>query len=104
MPQRCGDQESEMRTVLYSAIRPATGQTVADVIRQAQLMGYTLTRFNGWDNDDLGRRFGDGKGRRRDEADANAKILHEIQDACEVSSDFPHIIQTAEIPDGYIVA
>ena len=98
--------------VLYSAIRPAIGQTTADVIRQAQRMGYTMTRFNGWDDGDLGMRHGDMKGPRRDEAEANAKILYEIQDACEVvvegSSDFPHILYTvvteADVAKGYIRA
>lgn len=97
-----------MKTVIYSAIRPAIGQTPADVIRQASRMGYTMMRFNGWSDADLGMRHGEKKGPRRDEADANFKILREIQDACEIkidgSSDFPHIIQTDEIPDGYIIA
>lgn len=97
-----------MQTVLYSAIRPAIGQTAADVIRKAQNMGYTMMRFNGWSNADLGNRYGEYKGPRRDEADANSTILRQIQDACEIqidgSSDFPHIIQTDEIPDGYTIA
>ena len=86
--------------VLYYKIRPAIGQTVPEIIRKASAMGYTLVPFNGWDDADLGRRFGSHKGPRRDEADANQKILVEIQDACEVvvggSSDFPHITQCAE--------
>lgn len=98
-----------MKTVFYSAIRPAEGQTVADVIRKAQMMGYTMTIFNGWTDVDLGMRFGETKGPRRDEASANAKILMEIQDACEVSidgqCDFPHILQTTvnddDIKKGY---
>lgn len=91
-----------MRTVFYSAIRPAIGQTVADVIRQANRMGFSMVIFNGWTDADLGRRFGDGKGPRRDEADANQVLLMEIQDACAVHTDdgddFPHIVQT--VTDG----
>lgn len=98
--------EIKMTTILYSAIRPATGQTVADVIRRARDMGYTLTIFNGWTDDDIGPSGMPGP--RRAEVNSNGSILREIQDACEVvidgASDFPHIIQTAVIPDGYIVA
>lgn len=101
-----------MTTVFYSAIRPAIGQSVVDLIRQAQKMGYTMTAFNGWDDADLGMRFGENKGPRRDEADANQKIIMEIQDACEVSvdgaSDFPHILQTTidenDVQKGYVRA
>ena len=97
-------RKNEMTTVLYSAIRPAINQTVADVIKKAQKMGYTMTIFSGFDDEDLGMYCGERKGPRRDDANANLKILMEIQDACEVSSDFPHIIQTRTIPDGYVVA
>ena len=86
--------------VLYYKIRPAIGQTVSEIIRKASDMGYIMVPFNGWDDADLGRRFGSHKGPRRDEADANLKSLMAIQDACEVvvdgSSDFPHITQCAE--------
>lgn len=96
------------QTVFYSAIRPAIGQSVVDVIRQAARMGYILTVFNGWDNADLGMQSGPQKGQRRDEANSNMKMLMEIQDACAVDvdgqTDFPHIIQTNNIPDGYEVA
>lgn len=98
-----------MKTVFYSAIRPAEGQAVADIIRKARSMGYMMTIFNGWTDADLGARVGENKGPSRDAADANAKILMEIQDACEVSIDgqydFPHILQTVvsddDIKKGY---
>lgn len=89
-----------MQTVFYSFIRPAHGQSIADVIRKAQNMGYSMMPFNGWDNDDLG--YSGAPGPRRAEAAANGKILREIQDACVVyhpdGYDFPHIIQTATSP------
>lgn len=94
-----------MTTALYSAIRPAIGQTVADVIRRARDMGYTLTIFNGWTNDDIGP--SGARGPRYAEVKSNGSILRDIQDACEVvidgASDFPHIIQTNLIPTDYIV-
>lgn len=104
-----------MKTALYSAIRPAEGQTVAGVIRKAAAIGITLVRFNGWTNEDLGCRpvvLGDMNmvgGVRRDEARDNAMLLEQVHDACTVylpgnRYDCPHIIQTAEIPNGYIVA
>ena len=97
-----------MKTVLYSAIRLTEGQSLTDIIRTAHALGYELVRFNGWTNEDLGHRYGEYKGARRDEADANAKMIREIQDACEVTYEdgsygFPHIIQGNEIPNGYIV-
>jgi hypothetical protein len=95
-----------MTPVFYSAIRPAIGQTVPDVVRRARDMGYTMMIFNGWTDDDIGPSGAPGP--RRAEVKFNGTILREIQDACEVSingsSDFPHIIQTTLIPEGYIVA
>jgi len=92
-----------MSTVLYSAIRPANSQRVSDVIRQAARMGYTMTIFNGWSDADLGGRAAN-KGPHRAEADKNARILREIQDACELSGDWPHIIDVDAIPADYQVA
>jgi len=86
-----------MKAALYSAIRPAIGQTEADVIKKAYILGYELVRFNGWDNDDLGSSGNHGS--RWQEAKINGEILREIQSACEItyadgSYDQPHIIQT----------
>lgn len=96
-----------MTTVLYSAIRPANCQTVSDVIRQAARMGYTMTLFNGWSDADLGARYGSSRGPRRDEADANNRLISDIQNACEIAGDVPHIFATDpgdDLPLGYIRA
>lgn len=90
-----------MKTVFYSAIRPATNQSVEMVIQKAQRAGYSMVLFNGWSDADLGMRHGESRGPRRGEADDNAILLREIQDICEVGGDYPHIIQTDSIPAGY---
>ena len=85
-----------MKVAFYTNIRPASGQSEADVIRKAHVLGYELVNFDGWDDEDLGASGNHGP--RWAEAKENGKILREIQDACEVSTpegyDFPHITQT----------
>ena len=84
-----------MKTILYSANRPAEGQTITDVIRRARALGYTLMRFEGWTDADLGPSGMPGP--HRADADRNRMALREIQDACMVTvhgaCDFPHITQ-----------
>ena len=105
-----------MKTVLYSAIRPAEGQTVEQVILQAQKIGYSMVIFNGYSDHDLGghtleptnepcRLVG---GAHRSEAKKNRRYLLEITDCCQVSidgeADWPHILQTSgPHTSGYIV-
>ena len=95
--------EKIMTTVFYTAIRPANGQSVASIIRTAQTIGYTMVKFNGWTDDDLGPSGMPGP--RRAEAKVNLDLLNEIQDACEeVDGDFPHIVSTSgPHPVEYIV-
>lgn len=82
--------------VLYSGIRPAFGQTEADIIRRAHALGYELVSFAGWDDADLGASGNHGP--RWREAQENGARLREIQDICVVHTpegdDWPHIIQT----------
>jgi hypothetical protein len=87
-----------MKTAFYSKIRCAVGQTEAQVIQKAKTLGYTLTKFNGWDDDDLG--FAGNRGPRWIEARENMAILKEIMDACVVkidarTFDYPHIRDVA---------
>lgn len=87
-----------METVLYCTIRPAIGQTAAEVIRRAHALGYEMVPFNGWDNADLG--FAGNRGPRWTEAKLNGEKLRCIQDACMVHSpdgdDWPHITQAID--------
>lgn len=89
-----------MDTAFYSNMRPAVGQTEAQIIKRARILGYTLVAFNGWDDADLG--YPGNRGPRWAEARANAEKLRIIQDACVVHSaegdDWPHIVQTAQLP------
>lgn len=84
-----------METVLYANIRAAHGQTEAQIIRWAHVLGYELVPFNGWDETDIG--YAGHRGPRWEEAKTNGKKLRLIQDACVVHSpegdDWPHIVQ-----------
>lgn len=88
--------EDNMKTVLYTRIRPAHGQTEAQVISRAHVLGYELMPFNGWDDADLG--YAGNRGPRWAEAKLNGEKLRAIQDACVVHAaggdDWPHIVQT----------
>ena len=88
-----------MKTVLYSAIRPAVGQTPQGIIAQAQRLGYQMVIFNGWTDADLGMKYGDQKGPRRDEATTNANLISELHDMLAVETDagtdYPHIVAVA---------
>ena len=87
--------------VFYSHIRPAHGQTVADVIRRAHVLGYELMPFSGWDNADIG--YAGNRGPHFVAARANGQRCGEIQDACIVETpegpDWPHILYTVDGPD-----
>ncbi|MHB2010052.1 MAG: hypothetical protein ACYCOX_18700 [Acidobacteriaceae bacterium] len=80
-----------MKPIFYTNIRPAHGQTESAVIKKAHVLGFELVRFNGYSDADIG--YAGNRGPKYDESRENLAALREIQDACMVSGDWPHITQ-----------
>lgn len=86
-----------MDIVFYVNIRPAVGQRIDQVITKASRMGYTLMRFEGYSDADIGPSGEHGP--KWAESRANMRAIQAIQDACVVRSpegeDWPHITHNA---------
>lgn len=92
-----------MIDVLYSwiSITPGSRASVDDCIKMAARIGYRLTAFEGLTDSDLGARFGEMKGARRDFANANGAHIKAINEQFE--DDFA-ILQTAPQPNSDLYA
>jgi hypothetical protein len=96
----------ELQPVLYVRVRLAEGQSLVDVFRKAQVLGYELVPFEGWTDEDLGASGNHGPMWER--ARENARAIQLIQEACEIifddgTFDRPHII-TVETDDDAVIS